>query len=223
MVRHHILIYYKVIFIFLIHSFLLFVSFFSFFFFFSRHILWTSFLFLLLVGLSFINGLLSVVQMLMAMTVLSLAKSCRMMAPSVFGRSFHAFIYLQVVILIGIAALAQTSNKDAFAQQKISFVEDLKITKDDVTNTNKGNTVKIGYPSPTHKMLPICDVRWGKYNSVGLLDVGVLTTAIYDTLDYGKEAVTNAFEGGYLQDVVLNQTIKQGKSKAKERHANGAL
>ena len=136
------------------------------------------------------------------------------MAPSVFGRSFHAFIYLQVVILIGIAALAQTSNKDAFAQQKISFVENLKITKDDVTNINKGNTVKIGYPSPTHKMLPICDVRWGKYNSVGLLDVGVLTTAIYDTLDYGKEAVTNAFEGGYLQDVVLNQTIKQGVDSA---------
>ena len=178
---------------------------------------WTFLLFCLLIGLSLVRkDILSTVQILLAMTVLSLGKSFRMVAPTVFRRSFQAFLVIQVLVQFFIAGLAHTSTnrRNVFIEQKVSFVASPPTPINAVPSVADATIASDGWPFPTQKMLPVCDARWGKNRHVSILDIGVLIAGIYDTVDFGLRAVTDAFQGGALSDVQLNTTEVQGEKSS---------
>ena len=150
-------------------------------------------------ALSLVNDLLATSQVFMAVTVLLLGRSVRNIAPSIFGRLFFFILCFNTFILFVVSALAYNKSNKQFMNQNVTF-----------TGWNENNSTNWSkWPTPKHKMLPICDSRWGAEKEVSVLDVGVLIAAIYDTTDYGEQAVVNAFAGGPLSDVILNNTVKQ--------------
>ena len=161
-------------------------------------------LYLVMFSVSLVPGMYVTVQFLMAITVLMFGRSLRDVAPSIFGRTFNLLLFLQVFIQFMILLLSWTNEgSGTFAKQNVTF------TNWNPGNDNSNNITINGWPAPHHKMLPICDARWGAHNEVSILDIGVLITGIYDSKDYGKQAVTDAFQGGPLSDATLNVTFVQ--------------
>jgi len=136
-------------------------------------------------------------QAFMGLTVLCLGAALQAMCPALLGRVFYAILLIQVFFFLNMTSLASKSD----ATSRMS----LENTPSWVTNSSSQR----GWPSPSDKKLPICDLSFSN-RQVSVLDLGILINSVY-SVDRGEERVKRAFAGGPLADGVLSKKRVQGK------------
>ena len=167
-------------------------------------------LYFLLIGLSFakFDGVLFICQFLTMVVVCAFGSVVPLVLPGVVGRAFYGTLLLLVGFQINWMVISSFTSETLLKQEEIQYVRNMTM------NTALANEKKRGWPAPTRKMLPVCDLRWGVGNVVSVLDVGVLISGIYNN-DQGMSSVLKAMHGGPLSDAHLNKTVVQEKGVGK--------